>query len=397
MIIKPRVRGFMCITAHPAGCAANVKDQIHYIQSLPSIDGPKRVLVIGSSTGYGLAARIAAAFGGGAATLGVFFEKPGNEKKTATAGWYNSAAFHASAKGAGLYAKSINGDAFSDSVKQRAIEAIQADLGQVDLVIYSLAAPRREHPKSGEVFQSTLKPIGTSVAMLGLNTDKGILQDFSLEAASDKEINDTVAVMGGEDWLMWMEALSQAKVLAPGAKSTAFTYIGDKITWDLYWHGTIGRAKQDLDKKVLEIRQKLSTIGGDARVSVLKAVVTQASSAIPIMPLYLSLLFREMKARDTHEGCIEQIYRLLKDGLYGADGNFDDEGRLRVDDLELLPSVQSAVADAWAHISHANLLEHADVEGYQVEFLKLFGFGLEGVNYDVDVDVDIDIPISELL
>ena len=395
MIIKPRVRGFMCITAHPAGCAANVKDQIHYIQSLPPIDGPKRVLVIGSSTGYGLAARIAAAFGGGAATLGVFFEKPGSEKKTATAGWYNSAAFHASAKGAGLYAKSINGDAFSDSVKQRAIEAIQADLGQVDLVIYSLAAPRREHPKSGEVFQSTLKPIGTSVAMLGLNTDKGILQDFSLEAASDKEINDTVAVMGGEDWLMWMEALSQAKVLAPGAKSTAFTYIGDKITWDLYWHGTIGRAKQDLDKKVLEIRQKLSTIGGDARVSVLKAVVTQASSAIPIMPLYLSLLFREMKARDTHEGCIEQIYRLFNDGLYGADGNFDDEGRLRVDDLELLPSVQSAVADAWAHISHANLLEHADVEGYQVEFLKLFGFGLEGVNYDADVD--IDIPISELL
>ena len=397
MIIKPRVRGFMCITAHPAGCAANVKDQIHYIQSLPSIEGPKRVLVIGSSTGYGLAARIAAAFGGGAATLGVFFEKPGSEKKTATAGWYNSAAFHASAKGADLYAQSINGDAFSDSVKQRAIEAIQADLGQVDLVIYSLAAPRREHPKSGEVFQSTLKPIGTSVAMLGLNTDKGILQDFSLEAASDKEINDTVAVMGGEDWLMWMEALSQAKVLAPGAKSTAFTYIGDKITWDLYWHGTIGRAKQDLDKKVLEIRQKLSTIGGDARVSVLKAVVTQASSAIPIMPLYLSLLFREMKARDTHEGCIEQIYRLFNDGLYGADGNFDDEGRLRVDDLELLPSVQSAVADAWAHISDANLLEHADVEGYQVEFLKLFGFGLEGVNYDADVDVDIDIPISELL
>lgn len=395
MIVKPRVRGFMCITAHPAGCAANVQEQIDYIQSLPPIAGPKRVLVIGSSTGYGLAARIAAAFGGGAATLGVFFEKPGSEKKTATAGWYNSAAFHARAEGAGLYAKSINGDAFSDSVKQRAIEAIEADLGQVDLVIYSLAAPRREHPKSGEVFQSTLKPIGTSVALRGLNTDRGILQDFSLEAASEKEINDTVAVMGGEDWLMWMEALSQAKVLAPGAKSTAFTYIGDKITWDLYWHGTIGRAKQDLDKKVLEIRQTLSTIGGDARVSVLKAVVTQASAAIPIMPLYLALLFREMKARDTHEGCIEQIYRLFNDGLYGGDANFDDDGRLRVDDLELLPSVQSAVADAWAHISDANLLENADVEGYHVEFLKLFGFGLEGVDYDADVD--IDIPISELL
>jgi enoyl-[acyl-carrier protein] reductase/trans-2-enoyl-CoA reductase (NAD+) len=395
MIIKPRVRGFMCITAHPAGCAANVKDQIDYVQSLPPIAGPKRVLVIGSSTGYGLAARITAAFGGGAATFGVFFEKPGSEKKTATAGWYNSAAFHANAGSAGLYAKSINGDAFSDSVKQRAIEAIRSDLGQVDLVIYSLAAPRREHPRSGEVFQSTLKPIGKSVAMRGLNTDKGTLQNFSLEAASEKEINDTVAVMGGEDWLMWIEALSQAKVLARDAKSTAFTYIGDKITWDLYWHGTIGRAKQDLDKKVLEIRQKLSAIGGDARVSVLKAVVTQASSAIPIMPLYLSLLFREMKTRDTHEGCIEQIYRLFNDGLYGADANFDDDGRLRVDDLELLPSVQSAVADAWAHISDANLLEHADVEGYQVEFLKLFGFGLEGVDYDVDVD--IDIPISELL
>mgnify|MGYP001183137539 FL=1 len=397
MIIKPRVRGFMCITAHPAGCAANVKDQIDYVQSLPPIAGPKRVLVIGSSTGYGLAARITAAFGGGAATLGVFFEKPGSEKKTATAGWYNSAAFHASAKSAGVYAKSINGDAFSDAVKQRAIEAIRADLGQVDLVIYSLAAPRREHPKSGEVFQSTLKPIGTSVAMRGLNTDKGTLQNFSLEAASEKEINDTVEVMGGEDWLMWIEALSQAKVLAPGAKSTAFTYIGDKITWDLYWHGTIGRAKQDLDKKVLEIRQKLSAIDGDARVSVLKAVVTQASSAIPIMPLYLSLLFREMKARDTHEGCIEQIYRLFNDGLYGADANFDDDGRLRVDDLELLPSVQAAVADAWAHISDANLLEYADVEGYQVEFLKLFGFGLDGVDYDADIDIDIDIPISELL
>ena len=397
MIIKPRVRGFMCITAHPAGCAANVKDQIDYVQSLPPIPGPKRVLVIGSSTGYGLAARITAAFGGGAATLGVFFEKPGSEKKTATAGWYNSAAFHASAKSAGVYAKSINGDAFSDAVKQRAIEAIRADLGQVDLVIYSLAAPRREHPKSGEVFQSTLKPIGTCVAMRGLNTDKGTLQNFSLEAASEKEINDTVEVMGGEDWLMWIEALSQAKVLAPGAKSTAFTYIGDKITWDLYWHGTIGRAKQDLDKKVLEIRQKLSAIDGDARVSVLKAVVTQASSAIPIMPLYLSLLFREMKARDTHEGCIEQIYRLFNDGLYGADANFDDDGRLRVDDLELLPSVQAAVADAWAHISDANLLEYADVEGYQVEFLKLFGFGLDGVDYDADIDIDIDIPISELL
>lgn len=395
MIIKPRVRGFMCVTAHPAGCAANVEDQIDYIKLQPPIEGPKRVLVIGSSTGYGLAARITAAFGSGAATIGVFFEKAGTDKKTATAGWYNSAAFHDCAERATLYAKSINGDAFSDVVKQRVIDTIQADLGHIDLVIYSLAAPRREHPKSGEVFHSTLKPIGRDVSMRGLNTDKGIIQDFTLKAASEREINDTVAVMGGEDWLLWMEALDRAGVLAPGAKSTAFTYIGEKITWDLYWHGTIGKAKQDLDDKVLKIRQNLAHSGGDARVSVLKAVVTQASSAIPIMPLYLSLLFREMKRCGTHEGCIEQIYRLFSECLYSSQPSFDSDGRLRVDELELHPNVQSVVANAWATISDENLSERADVEGYQSEFLKLFGFGCAGIDYQTDVEPDV--PISQML
>ncbi|MEH6529605.1 MAG: enoyl-ACP reductase FabV, partial [Porticoccus sp.] len=355
MIIKPRVRGFMCITSHPVGCETNVKNQIDYIKRQAPIDGPKRVLVIGSSTGYGLAARIGAAFGCGASTLGLFFEKEGTEKKPGTAGWYNSAAFHKFAEAEGLYAKSINGDAFSDEIKQQTIETIKADLGQVDLVIYSLASPRRQHPKTGEVFNSTLKPIGKDVTLRGINTDKEEIQEFTLEAASDEDISNTVAVMGGEDWQMWMDALSEAGVLAEGAKTTAFTYVGEKVTWDLYWDGTIGHAKKDLDKKVIGIREQLAASGGDARVSVLKAVVTQASSAIPIMPLYLSLLFKVMKEDGSHEGCIEQLYRLYTECLYSDTPRLDEEGRLRVDELELRPEIQDKVADAWAHITTDNL------------------------------------------
>ncbi len=386
MIIKPRVRGFMCITTHPTGCEANVKNQIDYIKRQGSIDAPKRVLVIGSSTGYGLAARITAAFGGGASTLGIFFEKSGTERKPGTAGWYNSAAFHQFAEQEGLYAKSINGDAFSTEVKEKAIATIKQDLGQVDLVIYSLAAPRRQHPVSGEVFNSTLKPVGKSVTMRGINTDKEEIQEFSLDAASDQEISDTVAVMGGEDWQMWMDALEQAGVLADGAKTTAFTYIGEKITWDLYWDGTIGQAKKDLDSKVLSIREQLASSGGDARVSVLKAVVTQASSAIPIMPLYLAMLFKEMKANGTHEGCIEQLYRLFTECLYGTNPRTDEVGRLRVDELEMQPEVQASVAQAWANISTENLAELTDFTGYKKEFLNLFGFEMDGVDYDADVN-----------
>jgi len=391
MIIKPRVRGFMCITSHPTGCESNVVEQINYIKAQVPVEGPKRVLVIGSSTGYGLSARITAAFGCGAATLGVFFEKPGTDRKPGTAGWYNSAAFHKHADANGIYAKSINGDAFSDEVKQRAIDTIKADLGQIDLVIYSLAAPRRQHPKTGEVFNSTLKPVGKNISMRGINTDKETIQEFSLEAASEQEIEDTVAVMGGEDWQMWLEALGNAGVLVEGAKTTAFTYIGEKMTWDLYWDGTIGQAKKDLDSKVISIRESLAKSGGDARVSVLKAVVTQSSSAIPIMPLYLAMLFREMKADGSHEGCIEQLYRLFTEGLYAETPRLDEEGRLRMDELELRPEIQAAVAASWAKVSTHNLRQLTDFAGYKHEFLALFGFDIQGIDYEADVNPEVDI------
>ncbi len=391
MIIKPRVRGFMCITTHPTGCEVNVKNQIDYIKSQGAIDSPKRVLVIGSSTGYGLAARITAAFGGGASTLGVFFEKPGTDRKPGTAGWYNSAAFHRYAEADGLYAKSINGDAFSSEIKERAIATIKEDMGQVDLVVYSLAAPRRQHPVTGEVFNSTLKPVGKNISMRGINTDKEEIQEFSMDAASQQEIDDTVAVMGGEDWQIWMEALAEAGVLADGAKTTAFTYIGEKITWDLYWDGTIGQAKKDLDARVIGIREKLAAHGGDARVSVLKGVVTQASSAIPIMPLYLAMLFKEMKNRGTHEGCIEQLYRLFTECLYSDSPRTDEEGRLRVDELEMDPEVQAAVAAAWSEISTENLISSTDFKGYKQDFLNLFGFELDGVDYQAEVDPQVEI------
>ena len=391
MIIKPRVRGFMCITTHPTGCEVNVKNQIDYIKSQGAIDSPKRVLVIGSSTGYGLAARITAAFGGGASTLGVFFEKPGTDRKPGTAGWYNSAAFHRYAEADGLYAKSINGDAFSSEIKEQAIATIKEDMGQVDLVVYSLAAPRRQHPVTGEVFNSTLKPVGKNISMRGINTDKEEIQEFSMDAASQQEIDDTVAVMGGEDWQMWMDALAEAGVLADGAKTTAFTYIGEKITWDLYWDGTIGQAKKDLDARVIGIREKLAAHGGDARVSVLKGVVTQASSAIPIMPLYLAMLFKEMKNRGTHEGCIEQLYRLFTECLYSDSPRTDEEGRLRVDELEMDPEVQAAVAAAWSEISTENLISSTDFRGYKQDFLNLFGFELDGVDYQAEVDPQVEI------
>ena len=391
MIIKPRVRGFMCITSHPSGCEKNVRDQIDYIRAQESIDAPKRVLVIGSSTGYGLSARITAAFGSGASTLGVFFEKPGSERKPGTAGWYNSAAFHKYAEEDGLYAKSINGDAFSDDIKKTAIETIKSDMGQVDLVIYSLAAPRRQHPVTGEVFNSTLKPVGKDITMLGINTDKEVIQEFSLEKATTKEIEDTVAVMGGEDWQMWLDALSAAGVLADGATTTAFTYIGEKMTWDLYWDGTIGQAKKDLDTKVVSIREKLAQTGGDARVSVLKAVVTQSSSAIPVMPLYLAMLFKEMKAEGSHEGCIEQLYRLFTEGLYCDNPRLDNEGRLRMDELEMRPNIQDKVAESWAKISTENLHSLTDFEGYKQDFLGLFGFNIAGVDYEADVNPEVAI------
>ncbi len=396
MIIKPRVRGFMCITAHPSGCAANVQRQVDYVKSKGAIngafgEGPQKVLVIGASTGYGLASRITAAFGGGAATLGVFFEKEATEKKPATAGWYNSAAFHQLAEENGLYAKSINGDAFSDEIKTKTIETIKNDLGQVDLVVYSLASPRRTDPKTGEVYSSTLKPIGKDITIRGINTDKKIVEEVSVSAASDEEISGTVKVMGGEDWQLWIEALNAAGVLAPEAKTTAYTYLGAEPTWDIYWNGTIGAAKKDLDEKASAINEILAPIGGDAKVSVLKAVVTQASSAIPVMPLYLSMLFKIMKAEGTHEGCIEQVDLLFRESLYGDSPKIDEDGRLRADYKELAPHVQQEVSDLWKQVQSNNIDELTDFKAYQTEFLQLFGFEIEGVDYDAEVNPEVAI------
>ncbi len=395
MIIHPKVRGFICTNAHPNGCAANVQQQIDFVRRQGAIENaPKNVLVIGASTGYGLASRITAAFGGGAKTLGIFFEKEPDEKRTGTAGWYNSAAFHAAATAEGLYAKHINGDAFSDEVKQKTIDIIKADMGKVDLVIYSLASPRRQHPKTGVVHNSVLKPIGQAVTQRGVNTDKQTVEEVTLQAATEDEITNTVAVMGGEDWQMWIDALLAAGVLADGAQTTAYTYLGEKLTWDIYWNGTIGAAKKDLDRARVAIDGKLAAIHGKAYVSVLKALVTQASAAIPIMPLYLSLLYKVMKEKGGHEGCIEQIYRLFNDCLYNAARYLDADGRLRVDDKELRPEIQDAVAALWPVVTTENLHQLTDFQGYKEEFLKLFGFGFANVNYDEDLSAVVELPLA---
>ena len=395
MIIQPKVRGFICTNAHPKGCAANVKQQIDYTKQQGVIaNGPKRVLVIGASTGYGLASRITAAFGCGAKTLGIFFEKEPDAKRTGTAGWYNSAAFYQYATAEGLYAKQINGDAFSDEIKQKTIDTIKADMGQVDLVIYSLASPRRQHPKTGVVYNSVLKPIGQAVTQRGVNTDKQIVEEVTLPQATEEEITNTVAVMGGEDWQMWIDALLAAGVLADGAQTTAYTYLGEKLTWDIYWNGTIGAAKKDLDRSRALIDSKLADIHGKSYVSVLKALVTQASAAIPIMPLYLSLLYKIMKEKGGHEGCIEQINRLFREALYNPARQLDAEGRLRVDDKELRPEIQDAVADLWSVVDTENLYQLTDFQGYKDEFLKLFGFGFAGVNYDEDLSAVVELPLA---
>ncbi len=389
MIIKPKVRGFVCVTAHPEGCAAHVQEWIDYVKAQGSIkSGPKKVLVIGASTGYGLASRIAAAFGSGAATLGVFFERPSEEGRPATPGWYNTIAFTKAARAAGLYAKNINGDAFSDEIKRQTLDAIRADLGQVDLVVYSLASPRRTHPKTGATHKSVLKPIGGSYSNKTVDTDKGIVSQVTIEPANDQEIADTIAVMGGEDWEMWMNALSEAKLLAPGAQSVAYSYIGPEVTWAVYKNGTIGMAKNDLERAGKNIDSLLKLNGGGrAFISVNKALVTQASSAIPVVPLYISILYKIMKARGTHEGCIEQMYRLFATHMYnGHTPKFDEAGRVRIDDWEMHPEVQTAVRNIWPGVTTENLGAETDIAGYRTEFLKLFGFGLSGINYEAETE-----------
>lgn len=393
MIIKAKVRGFICTNAHPVGCAKNVSEQIEVIKSRKhslntDVTGaPKNVLVIGASTGYGLASRITAAYGYDAKTIGLFFEKPPTEKRTASAGFYNSAAFEAQARADGLYAKSINGDAFSDEVKQQTIDVIKQDLGQVDLVVYSLASPRRSDPKDGTVYNSVLKPIGEAYTAKNLNTDTQQVGEITVEPANEEEIHNTIKVMGGEDWALWMDALSQAGVLAPTCKTVAYTYIGDKLTKPVYGHATIGKAKEHLDTTAAKLN---NTLDVDAHVCVLKAVVTQASSAIPVMPLYLSILFKEMKAEGTHEGCIEQLARLYKECLYSREPRVDDENRYRVDELELRRELQTRVEGVWPQVTTENLHELSDFDAYRAEFLRLFGFGIEGVDYDADVSPAVD-------
>lgn len=398
MIIKPKVRGFICTTTHPVGCEKNVLEQIEATRArgLDASKGPKKVLVIGASSGYGLAARVTAAFGYGADTLGVFFEKPGSEKKPGTAGWYNSAAFDKFARQEGLYSKSINGDAFSHEARDKAIELIKADMGQIDLVVYSLASPVRKLPDSGELKRSCLKPIGETYRATAIDTNKDTIIEAQVEPATEQEIADTIDVMGGQDWELWIEALSEAGVLAPGARSVAFSYIGTEITWPIYWHGALGKAKEDLDRAASAIDASLKQSGGGANVAVLKSVVTQASAAIPVMPLYIAMVYRVMKEQGLHEGTIDQLNRLFGERLYGGEATTDDVGRLRLDDWELRDDVQQACKDLWPQVTSDNLFDITDYAGYKHEFLKLFGFERDDVDYDADVDPVAEFDVVQL-
>lgn len=392
MIVEPKVRGFVCTTAHPEGCAFNVKEQIDYVKGNGPIDGPENVLVIGASTGYGLASRITSMAGSGAASLGVFFERPSNGKRTATAGWYNSVAFEKEAEAAGIYASSINGDAFSHEIKKEAIHRIQKDMGKIDLVIYSLAAPRRIDPDTGEKYGSVLKPIGAPFKNKSIDFMKGLITDAEIEPATEVEIKNTVKVMGGEDWQMWMEQLAAADVLADGVKTVAYSYIGPEVTADMYRDGTIGKAKVHLEQTAAAITAQMASLNGEAYVTVAKALVTQASAAIPVVPLYMAALYKVMKAKGTHEGCIEQINRLFREFLYAEEIKLDDEGRIRTDDLEMAPETQTEALKYFHQVTTETLEEDLHIGDYQKEFYKLFGFGIEAINYDVESEVVIDLP-----
>lgn len=388
MIVKPRVRGFICTTAHPLGCAGNVAEQVRFVQSRPKLEkGPKNVLVIGASGGYGLPSRISAAFGAGAATLGLSFEKPPTESRTASAGWYNNKAFDKLAAEAGLWAKTLDGDAFSDEMKAQAIDVIREEMGPIDLVVYSLASPVRKDPETGELYRSAIKPLGEAFHVKTLNVDKAEVHEVDLEPATEDETRATVKVMGGEDWERWMRALGDAGVLAPGCQAVAYTYIGSELTWPIYWHATLGKAKEDLDRAAEVIRRQLAGAGGDARVAVLKCVTTQSSAAIPVVPLYASLLFRVMKEQGSHEDCMQHIQRLFETQLCSSgEQRLDDQDRIRMDDLELADVVQDEVKRRWPLVTTENLDALTDFAGFRTDFLRIFGFGVEGVDYEADVD-----------
>ncbi|MFA7272242.1 MAG: enoyl-ACP reductase FabV [Crocinitomicaceae bacterium] len=392
MIIEPRTRGFICLTAHPTGCEKNVLTQIDYAKSKPVANGPKNVLVIGASTGFGLASRITSAFGSGAATIGVFFEKEPAEGKTASPGWYNSAAFEVEANKAGLYAKSINGDAFSDEIKTQTAELIKKDLGKIDLVIYSLASPVRKHPKTEVLHKSVLKPIGKTFTDKTVDFHTGEVKNISIEPCTPEDIENTIAVMGGEDWEMWINELKAQDLLSNDCKTVAYSYIGPTLTEAVYRKGTIGAAKDHLEATAFKITDSLKSIGGNAYVSVNKALVTQASSAIPVIPLYISLLYKVMKEEGIHEGCIEQIVRLFNDRLYANDLQLDDKGRIRIDDWEMRADVQAKVLALWPQATTETLPAIGDLKGYDLDFFNLFGFKVEGVDYSIDTNEMVEIP-----
>ncbi|MDR2981190.1 MAG: trans-2-enoyl-CoA reductase family protein [Puniceicoccales bacterium] len=392
-VVKPKIRGFICVTAHPEGCAAHVREQIDYIKSQKPIkNGPKSVLILGASTGYGLASRIALAYGCKAATLGVFFEKPSENGRPASTGWYNSAAFEAQARKDGIWAKSINGDAFSNEIKEKTIALIKKEMPKIDLVIYSLASPRRVDPKTGIAHRSVLKPIGAPFSSKTLDTDRNVVEEVTIEPALPGDVENTVKVMGGEDWELWMDALEDAGLIAEGCNSVAYSYIGPEVTWPVYKNGTIGKAKEDLERAAQAIDALLKIHRGRAFVSVNKAVVTQASSAIPVVPLYIALLFKTMKAKGIEEGCVEQMYRLFSTQMYNDNFiEYDEASRARVDDWEMRPDVQKEVFDIWPDVNTENLNELTDYAGYQSEFLKLFGFGMPGIDYDKEVDIEVPL------
>lgn len=394
MIIQPKIRGFLCTAAHPGGCHQDVREQISHVQSKGSLaSSPKKVLVIGASGGYGLATRISAAFGGGASTIGVFFERPAEGKRTASPGWYKSAAFTEEAKKAGLYAKNVNGDAFSTEIKQTVIDLIKADLGQIDMVVYSLAAPARTLP-DGTTVRSALKPIGEPFEGATIDFNSGELRSISLDPASDEEVSDTVKVMGGEDWQLWIEALLEAGVLADGCITTNYTYLGSEVTWPIYYHGTIGKAKEDLDRAAKALEGPMATVNGKAYVAVMKGLMTQAASAIPGMAIYLSLLFKAMKAKGTHEGCIEQTTRLFHTQLFSEGGpELDSEGRIRLDDWELTDEIQSDVKQKWGQVNADNLNDISDFAGYKSAFLQMHGFDFDVIDYEADVDPVVEMEL----
>lgn len=388
MIVKPKVRGFICTTSHPQGCKANIKEQIEYVKSQPKTNGPKKVLVIGASMGYGLASRISAAYSCGAATIGIIFDKQGSGSRTGSAGWYNTAAFEEMAHADGLYAKTINGDAYSKAIKNETIELIKKDLGKIDAVVYSLAAPRRT-TEDGTQYSSVLKTVGSSYTNKTIDLRTNEVHDITIEPATDEEVLHTVKVMGGEDWKDWIEALKAADVLEDNAVTVAYSYIGPVLTHPIYRDGSIGKAKEHLAKTAKEITNELSV---NAYISVNKALVTQSSAAIPIVPLYISILYKIMKAKGCHEGCIEQMYRLFNQKLFGGSVVTDSEGLIRMDDLELQDEIQEEVKKQWANISTENIEQCADLDSYWSDFYKLFGFGMDGVDYEADVDVETKIP-----